>query len=61
MGHDVVSLDDAVAWLESNAPDALDDLRLLGAHRFGGDTPVSFILAAAEKMNCERVVVYESR
>lgn len=39
----------ALAWLEEHAPDAVDDLKLLGAHRFGGDTPHAFIMAAYKR------------
>ncbi|WP_438029095.1 hypothetical protein [Sorangium sp. So ce233] len=39
----------ALAWLEEHAPDAVDDLKLLGARRFGGDTPHAFIVAAYKR------------
>jgi hypothetical protein len=44
----------ALAWLEQHAPDAVDDLQLLGARRFGGDTPHAFIMAAYKREVAKR-------
>jgi hypothetical protein len=45
----------ALAWLEEHAPDAVDDLKLLGKTRFGGDTPHVFIMAAYRREVAKRV------
>lgn len=39
----------ALVWLEEHTPSVIDDLKLLGAHRFGGDTPHVFIMAAYKR------------
>ncbi|MGK3995037.1 hypothetical protein [Sorangium sp. So ce1024] len=44
----------ALTWLEQHAPDAVDDLRLLGKTRFGGDTPHVFIFSAYKREVAKR-------
>ncbi len=49
-----VGVEIALAWLEEHSPDAVNDLKLLGAHRFGGDTPHAFIMAAYKREVAKR-------